>query len=195
MSVGGRGQIRITYEAAPDGIVATTHSVAAYEVDYSDARAGLGAFSGGLLWVGQYFSGSQYEICQSFLTFDTSSIPPGAIANAKIVLAVAENYGASLIEARQHTFSADASAFIPGTDLASKTLLGSAPISGAVAADFELPVTISRSPTFQVALSTADQRTGTPPIADNSLRITGAHLVYDLVEGPAARSQRSFRWL
>lgn len=171
----------------------STLNVGSYSGNYEVARTGAGLTTGIYGWVGQYFTGSSYEISQVFLGFDLSAVPNREITKAELRFTVNEAYGVNTVEARLHDWQ-DANSFVAGADLASKPLLGSTSVSAGQTGAKVISLTgVTRSSLLKIVLAGADQRTGTPPVGDDTtlLLSAGASLYLELV----TRYSRSMPWL
>lgn len=161
--------------------------VATNEGSYAAAREGSGVskYISQYGWVGQYFGGN-YEVNQVFAGFDLSSLPANAVITAaKLTLTISESYGTTVVEVRQHDFQANSiNAFVAGSQLANKPLLGGANINdgfiGTVAVDL---TGLTRVGLAKFVLASTTQRTGTAPTGDTTTRVTAAKLdvTYSLV--------------
>lgn len=152
----------------------STLNVGSYSGNYEVARAGAGLTTGIYGWVGQYFTGSSYEISQVFLGFDLSAVPNREITKAELRFTVNEAYGVNTVEARQHDWQ-DANSFVAGADLASKPLLGSTSVSAGQTGAKVISLTgVTRSSLLKIVLAGADQRTGTPPVGDDTTLLLSA---------------------
>lgn len=152
----------------------STLNVGSYSGNYEVARAGAGLTTGIYGWVGQYFTGSSYEISQVFLGFDLSAVPNREITKAELRFTVNEAYGVNTVEARLHDWQ-DASSFVAGADLASKPLLGSTSVSAGQTGAKVISLTgVTRSSLLKIVLAGADQRTGTPPVGDDTTLLLSA---------------------
>lgn len=153
---------------------------ASAEATYASARAGgPNLYASEFGWIGQYFGGS-YEVNQVFARFDLSGLPANAlITGAKLILTVPESYGTHTVEAREApAFTAgNAAAFIPGANLAARTLLGSTNFVSAFGITREIALTnFSRAGLANVVLHGAAQRTNTAPTGDTTTRVDSVKL-------------------
>ena len=152
----------------------STLNVGSYSGNYEVARTGAGLTTGIYGWVGQHFTGSSYEISQVFLGFDLSAVPNREITKAELRFTVNEAYGVNTVEARLHDWQ-DASSFVSGADLASKPLLGSTSVSAGQTGAKVISLTgVTRSSLLKIVLAGADQRTGTPPVGDDTTLLLSA---------------------
>lgn len=170
-------------------------ALASYATEYAEAAAGGGAVVSEWPWIGQYHATnpSQFEINQVMVEFDTASAI-GDFVSAALAVTVEASYDSTLLEAREHDWTPDASAFVPGIALGSKRLLGSV----AVGPGGQREITIALSQfdltrPLKIVLAIADQRLGVAPTGDTTLLATDARLV--VTTAPPRRPLRSFRWL
>lgn len=119
-------------------------------------------------WVGQYKeSANRFDIDQVMLSFDMNGLPNRVITAATLNIGVSEAYGVNNIEVRRHDWAADTSAFVSASTITSKPLIGTATIAKADV--YQIPLTgITRNGTLKIALLPRDQRTATPPVADDT---------------------------
>lgn len=154
-----------------------------YSQDYMDARAGgAGVVTTEYPWIGQYLNGSTYEVNQSVLTFNTSTLGEGDITATSVTIDVAESYGDNIVELR----IVPANQFIPGADLSSYPLFATKTINSPGSHTFHGLTTIPRSGAFRIALTTFDQRRGLAPAGDDTFLPSNASLTVDVVQAATA---------
>ncbi|WP_312594830.1 hypothetical protein [Brevundimonas sp.] len=144
---------------------------------YSVAREGTGTevFENQYPWVGQYLGGGRHEVNQVFAQFDLSSIPVDAtITGAVMRVTLGESYGTFAMEVRS---SAVLGPFIPGSELGSRTQLGSYLVTGAFVGTTNIPLSnVTRANLERVVFASAPQRTGTPTTNDDTARLDSVEL-------------------
>lgn len=150
----------------------------AYDGDYARARSGEFAVAGEYPWVGQYLNGSTYEVNQTIVTFDTSTLDDGEIMASALVLEVAENYGDNIVEVRV----VPADAFVPGAELASYPLFATKTINTAGSHIFYGLQPLPRQSAFKLAITTFDQRRGIAPTEDDTFITSNISLVVDIAQ-------------
>ena len=164
------------YSDIADGYIAsegTPYSLAANGTGDSFAAVNGGVFGN----IGQWTNASpRYYIWQSFIQFDTSSIPDDAV----ITSATLYLYGSSdtsdvdfTIEARLHDWGASLTTadYVIGSNLSSKTLLASMSTSGFITSGYNsltengsnLRDNINKTGTTYIVLCSAEQTNGSPP--------------------------------
>lgn len=161
--------------------------VATNETTYAAAREGSGVskYISQFGWVGQYFGGS-YEVNQVFVGFDLAGLPTNAVITAaKLTLTIAESFGTTVVEVRQHDFqNNNINAFVAGSQLASKQQLGSTVVNNGFIGTAAIDLTgLTRDGLAKFVLASTSQRTGTAPTGDTTTRVTAATLevTYSLV--------------
>jgi len=192
----------VEIEEPPTSVPATdVLSITANDGDYAIAREGTGTnvYLNDLYWVGQYLGGG-HDVNQTFLGFDIASAIPfeNEITSAKLVLTVNEAYGLAVAEVRAHAWTSDGvTAFVPGSQLASKPLLGSTTISAGNSGEIVIDLTVVDRATERIVLSAAAQRLGVPTTDDDTFRVTNARLElgHRLSSAPVVRQPRWFHWL
>jgi|GEM_PF-1931576 len=156
--------------------LAASLAVSAYAPVYTDAAAGAGATVSEWFWIGQYPATDQFEINQAMAAFDTTVVT-GGLMSASLTITVDESHGNTILEVREHDWAADASAFVPGSALASKRLLGSAPIGPGGQRDITIALaSFDLSRPLKFVLAIADQRLGAAPAGDTTLLVSNARL-------------------
>lgn len=151
------------------------------EATYAAARerSGVSYYAAEYGWIGQYFGGS-YEVSQVFARFDLSLLPANAlITSAKLILTVPESYGTHTVEVREvPAFTpGNAAAFIPGSQLAARTLLGTTNFVDAFNITREIALTdFTRAGLANVVLHGLQQRTNVAPTGDTTTRVETAKL-------------------
>lgn len=161
--------------------------VATNEATYAAAREGSGVskYISQYGWVGQYFGGT-YEVNQVFAGFDLSGLPANAqITAAKLTLTIAESFGTTVVEVRQHDFTNNSiNAFVAGSQLANKPMLGGAVVNSGFIGSIAIDLTgLTRDGLAKFVLASTTQRTGAAPTGDTTTRVTAAKLdiTYNLV--------------
>jgi hypothetical protein len=129
---------------------------------------------------------------QVMVAFDTTVLP-SEIAAASLVLTVEESYGNTTVEVREHDWPENASAFVPGAQLASKRLVGNAQVGPGGQRIVTIPLSaVSRQTPFKVVLTIADQTNNIAPTGDTTLLVTSARLDVTVA---SSRRIRVFSWL
>jgi hypothetical protein len=118
-----------TFFATGDGNVESNSTV------YSTARAGNNLVTATALRVGQTLAGSSYYVEETFIRFDTSSIPDSAVISSVVLSlwCIVDNSTTNFVaEARSDDWGTtlETTDWVAGADLASKTLLATFAISG-----------------------------------------------------------------
>ncbi|WP_312084693.1 hypothetical protein [Brevundimonas sp.] len=154
--------------------------VATNEATFAAAREGSGVskYISQYGWVGQYYGGN-YEVNQVFAGFDLSSLPANAqITAAKLTLTIAESFGTTVVEVRQHDFANNSiNAFVAGSQLASKPMLGGTVVNNGFIGTVAIDLTgLTRDGLAKFVLASTSQRTGTAPTGDTTTRVTAAKL-------------------
>lgn len=162
----------------------TVLNIGSYAANYENARQGAGLVNGQFGWVGQYWNGGQYEINQVMLGFDLTGLPNKKITKAELRFNVNEAYGQNTIEARIHDW-VDVTSFVPGNQLDTKPLLGSLGVNSNQTGNKAMALTgLPHGAFVKLVLAGADQRTGTPPVDDDTTLLigTGATLYLEFSE-------------
>lgn len=157
---------------------------------YALARSGTGTIPvGSLFYVGQYGSGGSWSIDQSFLHFDTSAVPREGVTKVKLILPITNVYdGGATLEVRAHAWtSKGAGAYVPGDQIASKQLLGSAVVTGIGDVVIEIdPALVTAN--FKLMICSSSQANNIAQNGQagfqNSMTTTGARLVFEGIAPP-----------
>lgn len=169
------------YSSTADGYIAsegTSYSLAANGT--GDTFAALDTMLGGNL--GQWTSsGPRYYFWESFIQFDTSSIPDSAGITSATLYIYGSDDGSTTdftIEARLHDWGASLTTadFVTGANLSSKTLLASFNTSGFSTSGYNeftengsnLRNNINKTGTTYIILCSAEQTNESPPPTDTS---------------------------
>lgn len=169
-----------------------TLALASYSANYTVAQAGDGVVVAVYPWIGQYYAG-QFELSQVCAAFDTAGLS-GALVSAALTITVDESYGNTTVEVRQHDWPATIEAWVPGLDLASKSLLGSTTVAPGGKRDITIPLSaFALTAPLKIILAIADQRLNLAPTGDTTLLVTNARLA--VTTEPARRASRTFNWL
>lgn len=151
-------------------------ALSSYAPDYAPARAGNGVVASEWPWIGQYRATDQFEINQVMAAFDTTGVT-GGLMSATLTITVDESYGNTTLEVREHDWAPDASAFVPGADLAAKRLLGSVTVAPGGRRDVSIALAaFDLTRPLKVVLAIADQRLGVEPAGDTTLLVSDASL-------------------
>lgn len=171
----------------------STLNLSAYSNVYTEAREGAGAVLGEWPWVGQYRGGGQFDVTQVAMAFSTATLT-GSFVKATLSLTVEESYGNTTVEVREHDWPASASAFVPGTGLTSKPLVGSVQVGPGGRRDVSITLSaFDLKKPFKILLVISDQTNGVAPTGDTTLLVTAARL--EITTAPSRRLNRTFRWL
>lgn len=165
------------------------------DADYADAREAIGtilATVSAQYMIGQYWNGSIHEIYQSFLQFDTSTIPDDAtIVSARLILRALDDFSTTdfILEARAHDWGGtiQTTDFVAGSALSGKTLCATFNSADFVAAtDFEMTSApgfagaINKTGWTRFVLASDRQRTGTAPTTSERFRISSTASLHRL---------------
>ncbi len=159
-------------------------ALSSYAPDYAQARAGNGVVASEWPWIGQYRATDQFEINQVMAAFDTTGVT-GGLVSATLTITIGESYGNTVLEVREHDWNADASAFVPGNDLAANRLLGSAQIGPGGQRDVTISLaSLGLTRPLKIVLAIADQRLGVEPTGDTTFYVSNARLAVTTATSP-----------